>query len=425
MKRRFVILAALLIACLSISCSPATLKKIAGGRAELEKPAVTVPFELVNGAVIVPVRINDSSETLRFMVDTNTLSGISIEAAKKLGIEELFHVIGREVSGEFKDIAVGAAEKIEVGEGIFQTKTPLGIQDLGLLARRAGIQVDGLLGNNFLRHFEVTFDYKYKRLIFQMPYATNIDEIIPGRGVYVMPFDVSPKNALAPKINGRINGLVKASFIIDTGNLGDTFITHDAANYLGYLEKYSTLKAASIQGEPIGGYTGLYQQPVVGQLKSIDFGAMHIGPHLFFAAQGDANLLGYSTLRNYRITLNYEKTIVVFREWNSNPNLNIRLYNCGFAIGIKDGKYMIIGLVRGSAAEKAGISPFDVVQKVNGTNVEDLGLLRIQQILMDNDVETVELVLEKKPEPILLKKVDLLTVQSCILQNRNKSNEEQ
>ena len=403
-----------LLLLISTACSPHTISKIVGGKVDLKNSAVTVPFVVDSGAIIVPVRLNDSEETLRFMVHTNAFSAVSIETAKKYNIEKLFSVVGKVATGEVKDIDVGSVEKLEVGNGVVQTKTPIGILDLSPLELYAGVKVDGMIGNNFLRMFEVTIDYRYERLIFQLPYSTNIDSIIPGRGLYVMPFNISVKEWLSPKIAGKVNGLVRTEFIIDTGNLGDTFLTHNTASYLGYLEKYSEHKMIEVYGVPIGGYTGLYQQPLMSRLDSIDFGSMHIGPHLFLAAQGDANRLGYSVLRNYRITLNYEKAIAVFREWRKKAQLNERMFSCGLAIGIKDGEYVIIGLAKGSEAEQKGLRPFDIVQEVNGQIAKKIGLAKINEILSDQS-ETIDLLVQGHLAPMKLKKADLLSVEACIV----------
>ena len=394
------------------------LSKLLLGDATLSQSAVVVPFELINGAIIVPVKVNDSTETMHFLLDTGTVNAMSVKAAQKVGISELFRVPAPTVTGAIEDVAVGVIDRLEVGNGAVYLNAPVAIYDLDILDRRAGIKIDGLIGNNFLQAYETTIDFQYNRLVFQMPFQTNIEQIDPDENVFVMPFDLSLKEGIVPRISGKINDEVHAVFTLDTGNLGDTFLTFDTAVFLGYLDTHldhlSGLEVAQLEGEQIGGYTGLYQQPIIGKLKSIRFGRMEIGPHIFIAAQAENNLLGYSVLRNYKITLNFEKRTLVFRKWKE-PKLHKRLYNCGLAIGLENGKYVITGLVRGSAAQKAGLSSFDEVLELNGQKVEKLGMLKIQEILADENVKTIELLVKGKSRPISLEKKDILKVKSCIL----------
>lgn len=412
---RFLLL--LLIVVLSFTSGCAlfkTVSNIASGKGVLDKAAVVVPFDPVNGAILVPIKINDNADPFIFMIDTGRLSAISPEVADKLSLEKLMKVVGRNLKDEITDLDLTTVNKIEIGKGVFMEHPTLQIMSMSRLQDRAGVFVDGIIGNNILFHFETTIDYFHQKLIFQMPTQTNIDQIMTEGDTYVMPFNLSVKEGLTPKIKGRINGTVNASFTISTGTLGDTFIEHDLASYLGYLDIGTKLEVAELNGEPLGGYTGLYQQPIVGMLKSLNFGAMDVGPHLFYSAQSEFNLLGYSVLKNYRITLNYEKSMVVFKE-HPQPELHSRLYNCGLAIGLEDGRYVITGLVKNSAADKSGIHPFDEVLELNGKKVSDIGLLLINRILQDENITKITLVL-KGPEEnriIVLERLDLLKLQQC------------
>jgi PDZ domain/Aspartyl protease len=403
-----------LIALMTCGCFGCAMDKILGGEAILDQPAEVVQFELVNGAIIVPVRINGSEKPLRFLLSTGSLNAISTEAAAEHGIEKIFEIIAKDATGAVRPLPVGALESVTVGKGVTVTRASTHIEDLKPVTDRTGIKIDGVIGNNFLRFFETTIDYRNTQIVFKSPYGTNIDEIIGGRGLFVMPFDLSIKEGLAPKINGKVNGTVRTTFTIDTGNLGDTFLMHDVAAYLGYLDVGTKLEVAAYEGERIGGFTGLYQQPIVGKLESLSFGVMKVGPHLFLAAQSEANSIGYSVLRNYRMTINFEKSVVVFREWPA-PVLTKRLFSCGLGIGEKDGAMIITGLVKGSAASIAGLAPFDRVLEVNGKPTEQMDLLEIQNILVDDTVDTLTLKVHKNsgPQTVTLKKVDLLQVDSC------------
>ena len=394
------------------------MSKLLHSKSELAISAVTVPVKIINGVIVVPVRINDSEKTYNFMLDTGSLNAISTKLALELGIEQKMRIISQTISGEIKDVPVGMVDKLEVGKGVVLKPAGLTIYNLDLIEHRAGVKIDGLIGNTFLRHFETTIDYEYQKLIFQLPYETNIEKIVPESNLFVMPFKVSIKEGIAPKLAGKINGTVKATFTLDTGNLGLPFIAHDTAVHAGYMDD-PNLESVEIEGEPIGGYTGLYMQPIIGKLNSLQFGSMKLPPHLFVSGQSESNSLGYSVLRHYRITLNYEKGIVVFKNWESSTPHMVKS-TCWIAIGIREGKYVITGLVKGSEAARAGLSAFDVILEMNGQKVEALGLEKIQQLLTDDKVDTLTFKVEGKQKLITLKKGNLLKLKSCVIQEPTK-----
>ncbi len=406
----------LLIVTLGLGCS--NMRELITAKADLKSPAVTVPVKIINGVILTPVRINDSEKMYNFMVDTGSFNAISTDLANELGIREKMRIIIPTVSGEIRDVPVGIAQKFEVGNGVSLNPTGLTIQNLDIIKNRVGVKVDGLIGNTFLKHFETTIDYEFQKLMFQLPYETNIENVVPEPNVFVMPLKISIKEGLAPKLMGKINNTVKAPFTIDTGNLGMPFISHGTAVHLGYLDD-PNLEMAEIAGEAIGGYTGLYQQPIIGKFESIEFGTLKIGPHLFLSGQSDANSLGYYVLRHFRITLNYEKNMIIFRKWEKKIPRVVKS-TCWLAIGLKDEKYIVSGLVKGSQAHRAGLSAFDVILEINGEKTSKLGLKKIQEILIDDAIDTIIFKIQGKDKLIKVDKSNLLNLKACLIQEPSK-----
>lgn len=142
--------------------------------AEMSSPSEVAPgevaFELASGesAIVVPVRI-DAQGPFRFIVDTGaTLTCLDAAVAKKLGLEQRTGVIGRGfgvgAEGRVGMVAIG---HLEIGSAFAKdlTACTLDLQSL----RGAGLDVDGLLGLNFLREYRVTLDFERLALKLENP----------------------------------------------------------------------------------------------------------------------------------------------------------------------------------------------------------------------------------------------------------------
>lgn len=156
-----------LAAVLSAAC---TVPMPAGTSSPSEVAPGEVAFELASGdsAIVVPVRI-DGQGPFRLILDTGaTLTCLDAAVAKKLGLEERTGVIGRGfgVSSEGQVGMVGIG-RLEIGSAAAEdlTACTLDLQSL----RGAGLEVDGLLGLNFLREYRVTLDFERRALKLENP----------------------------------------------------------------------------------------------------------------------------------------------------------------------------------------------------------------------------------------------------------------
>jgi predicted aspartyl protease len=142
--------------------------------AQMSSPSEVAPgevaFELASGesAIVVPVRI-DGQGPFRFILDTGaTLTCLDAATAKKLGLEQRAGVIGRGI-GVRSEGGVGmvAITRLEVGSASAENLTActLDLQSL----RSAGVDVDGLLGLNFLREYRMTLDFERRALKLENP----------------------------------------------------------------------------------------------------------------------------------------------------------------------------------------------------------------------------------------------------------------
>ena len=130
--------------------------------AEAHCPAniVSVTPRLVQGVlVIVPVKINHAGP-FDFMVDTGSqMSVVDPSLASQLGLQPQ-GTVGLVSVGNYAQASVAGVDSLETGSKIV-TNAAVVIQDLGQI-RAADPRIRGVLGENFLAHFDLLIDYEHR-----------------------------------------------------------------------------------------------------------------------------------------------------------------------------------------------------------------------------------------------------------------------
>jgi predicted aspartyl protease len=158
---------ALLLAGFAAACQPA------GAPARVEAPADAaageVPLELAGpgeAALLVPVHVNGQGP-FRFVLDTGaTLTCVDRTLAGRLELPAARGVGGIGVGvGGTGEMALVRIDSVRVGEARAMELTGCAV-DLAHAAR-VGLEIDGLLGLDFLRAFRVTLDFERNVLVLE------------------------------------------------------------------------------------------------------------------------------------------------------------------------------------------------------------------------------------------------------------------
>jgi predicted aspartyl protease len=133
--------------------------------ATLLPSSAKVKFRLAGGAqplILLPVEVNGEGP-FEFILDTGAgTSLLSSELGQKLGIKIIGSKEGQNAGGavsvslaKVNSLAVGSAELDNVD---------VGLVDLSHIGKTVGAKIDGDLGYNFLRNYEVALDYPNETL---------------------------------------------------------------------------------------------------------------------------------------------------------------------------------------------------------------------------------------------------------------------
>jgi predicted aspartyl protease len=126
----------------------------------------TVNFAQVSAAaplIVVPVRVNGVGR-LRFLLDTGAShSCVTPRLVKRLGLTAHGDAMALGAGGELK-LSLARIDSLSVGKATVKSLT-VAIVDIDHVAKLVK-KVDGVLGNDFMRRFVVTLDYKKGKATF-------------------------------------------------------------------------------------------------------------------------------------------------------------------------------------------------------------------------------------------------------------------
>ncbi len=280
-----------------------------------------IAFEIVNNRPILKVRINDSKEPLRFVLDTGSyMTVISDETARRLKIKAVAKGgRGRGIGGHF-NIVYGFLRTLDIGESK--------VEGLPVFIRpffQDNNPVDGYLGTSAIADFLTTVDYQAKSLkLLRQDSSVAVSKQINA-------FETG--TTLRTTSNGLLSGEVKVEgfneplhFVIDTGAttsvLSEEFVSQSGfkglkieglTNVLGAAgveENVSTLFIPSLN---FGGFVQENVRALVLNLKPINetTGFQQVG------------IIGGNVLRNFRVTFDFQRTMVHLEPTNG-PKIPVK-----------------------------------------------------------------------------------------------------
>jgi len=282
-----------------------------GPAAPRSDDAVEVPFSFEHNEILVQVRIG-RHEPVTMMLDTDTdPSSINLPFARSSDFK-LREIHGQVTGGgsERPRVYLTRLEGVELGSLPARDLQAVAI-DLSKIQKRLGIQVQGVLGNNFLAGRILQIDYPAKVVRF---YRSSSVLPIAKHGQAVFPFRLGQDGDIVMEgfvINGQN---VKAT--LDTGSDGTFALTPSAVEALGLTEE-----ASHGQPETSDGYKGTVQN-TLGKVDLIAVGPIEVAsPEVVFWGKGAGRDrrpweldIGNGFLKDYILTLDYPRKRIALQK---------------------------------------------------------------------------------------------------------------
>jgi predicted aspartyl protease len=339
-----------------------------------------VPFTLKGHPMLIKAKLNNSPKEYVFWFDTGALNMISKEVAKELSLPEGIEVEARGSGGKSKKIELIKLDRVIVGK-MEVRDCAAGVYDFtGLLP----LNIAGILGSNFLRHFKVTIDYHENMITLSQDTKPGT---ITDKELRI-PFKTDMRNGFAPEIECVIDGEIKATATIDTGLPGIAALSPSMMKKTKSFKEGVVLTANGSMGR---GMFGMEDESLALRVNEIRIGDLKLIniPSISHAAKTGGVLLGNKFLEKFLVTLNYPAEEMILKPYTLPFETNIPSY--GLALTKKGKKTLISGVWKNSTAAKMGMQPGDEIVKINSTEVSTFSLIELLSMTLDKDINSIEI----------------------------------
>lgn len=347
-----------------------------------------IPFKLRGGHVIVvQVRINNAGRLYNFMLDTGALTVVSQKVAEDLDLPSGVEVIARDTTGGSKPMQLINLDALELGK-MKIAECPAGIIDLsgfGGHLKDRDVNVDGLIGSNFLRYFKVTIDYKNRKLIL----SNHTDSEPIAAGTYRLSFSSEMQKGYAPTVECMLEDKIRVHGIIDTGA---PFLATLPSSLVKKTKAYAADQVVKAKGNVWGAAFKASENNALLRISTMQMGALRLHNLPMLSLPHRQMLIGKKFLEKFLVTLNYpaqEMSLSPYEELNFKSNV----YSFGAIVGKNDaGRTVVTAFWEGSSADKSGIHIGDELVMVDGKSVENLSPIEVETLYHDDSVQEIDIV---------------------------------
>jgi len=311
--------------------------------------AARIPFELVNGKIIVPVTIN--GQAAEAVLDSGSVfSGLDAAAAARRGIK----ASGRSVSVRGVHARTTGRYSPPVRLGVAGHTIPalsLVVLDYSSLSVTVGHVIEALLGADVFAAFVVDIDFAAKTLAFH-PRA----EFAPPRDATLVPLQVRGKSAI---MSIMVDGKMMQA-LVDTGSDAPLIVSPGPANAAGLLRgrKVSTTVIGGVGGASTGRITSAEKVTLAGAAFN------NVPVQVTARSLGVEANLGLGVLSRFHLSMD----IAGRRMW-LRPNGDATPFPrdaLGF-YGLVEGQAIRVSHVAlGGPAASAGLKAGDLITQING-----------------------------------------------------------
>ena len=356
-----------------------------------------VPFRLQTGHAYIDVEINGKGP-FHFIFDTGAVNVMTPATAKRLGLELKDNLEAKGTGGSQNGWTT-KVHAIGLG-GLTRTDQVFYVLDLPSTAAD-GVQVDGLIGYEWLKQFPVKFDFDANTLTI---YA-NANPVFSAAG-RAAPITFKGKT---PQIDGNVDGFA-GRFTLDTGSAGSLTLSksfvekNDLATY--YHAKTMVMSAIGVGGPVFS---------LMARAGKLDLGSVSVDRPVTFLSQQTkgtstdhdlAGNIGFGILHRFNIVLDYPHSKIYFQpnaHW-AEPDLADR---SGLRIDAGDGSFTVVYVAENSPGSLAGVQAGDQIVSVNGSASNTMSLADLR-LLLKGDIGTkVSFKLDRDGKTIVLELKDL------------------
>ncbi|WAC40821.1 retropepsin-like aspartic protease [Pedobacter sp. SL55] len=307
------------------------------------KPVATIPFEMVNGSIVLKVKINQSGKTLRLLFDTGA-DGMAID-------QSLADSLGLKITRSNNASVVGGNMKIEVSDG-----NDVRLES-GFVLKNQGIAIfpqmrdhlDGLIGNTMTRRYVTKVDFnKYELSLYEFDNyeyekgGTIVPITIPA-GLFIIPGNV--EIAAGKSYTGN--------FVFDSGASYNLicfrpFVRQNRLLTSGFVSEYHAATVSmGISSPTFNGKANSFSFTNTNALKNLPITLMAGGGQNENWNPGFDGSIGMGIISRYNFTINRKKNEIYLT-----PN-----HSYSYPLNFVLGSYLLGFNLKGELTVQSAIKP--------------------------------------------------------------------
>lgn len=269
-----------------------------------------IKMNLLNNRPVIQVKLDKDGEVLDFVLDTGSgISVISEKAAKRLKIKPVTKGgVARALGGEGKfNIIYGFLNKIYVGD-VYVRNVPVYIREF----HNKSEDVDGYIGLSLISKFITTVDYGNET--FGLVRKDKFENPASKKDSIALPLRLTSSGFLSGQV--KLEGIeTPLNFIVDTGAsvsvISEDLAGSDELSRYILTEKMRVIGAAGIT-ENVSSF--LLPKVSFGNYSRDSLKAIALDLDLINESSGfeQAGILGGNFLKNYRLTFDFQNSMVTF-----------------------------------------------------------------------------------------------------------------
>jgi predicted aspartyl protease len=385
-----------------------TIKAINGGKL-VHGQEYTAHFELVENTIFIKVKINNSNQEYNFIFDTGAIDAIDEGLANKLGLKKVSSVTAKDAGGISKKTNIVNIEQLSIGN-IIEKDLGFASLDLDFVSKMLDKQVDGIIGNNFLKFFTIMLNYQDSTISF----SNNTEPFHKIENGFIIPFKQSMSNGYAPQVKCTLNNGFTTNAIIDCGNGGSILIPKsdiEKSNLLKYNTYISSKGFGSAGAMGVDKKNDSSKIDYLIRLNHFDIDSLHCSNLLAQSTNSNMGLIGYEFLSQFKVIINYPEKQLILIPFKQPVSFENNRNETGFgAIKTDVGNFKVINIWEKSQADSAGIKIGDEILELNSMKTIDLSNKSFHTILKDDKIYQYHLLIKSNgiEREVVLKKQLLL-----------------
>jgi hypothetical protein len=350
--------------------------------------------QLSGGIVIVKGQVDNSSDSLNFVLDTGS-GGISLDSSTAVALQLKLSRSDKTIRGiaGMKTVEFAYNHTLKL-PGLVTEHLDFHINDYDLLTSVYGIKIDGIIGYSFLRRHIVMIDYDKQMIEIFSPGILKYP-----RGGYILKPDFSTLALQHATIGDEreING----KFIFDTGAGLCFLLSKDFVEDSMFMKKKRRYYAT--QAEGLGGKKQM-QITVIKSVKIGPYKFRKVPIHIF---EDDFNvtsypllggLIGNDIMRRFNVILNYPERSIYIKP-NAHYTESFDYSYTGLGIYMLDGEIRVIDVIKDSPGDKAGFKTGDIIFSVESNFSKNI---QVYKNLFQNSLGKVKVIVFRNNSPTVL-----------------------